>query len=430
MAKKAKKKAKRKAKKKPIRPKPEPKVRHHEIVEMPISELEPAGYNPRKIDDQSLAGLGASLERFGMLEPVVFNKRAGRVVGGHQRLKALVERGVERTQVVVVDFDETDERAANVTLNNPAIAGRFDSRLQEVLDSVKAEIPEDVFTELRLDQLDTTPPVELNEGETPEPPAEPKTQLGDMILLGRHRLICGDSTNIETVAQLLDGAKPGIMVTDPPYGFEYDPDWRNDPAQAGASSMGAPGGGAVGKVKNDDRADWSDAWLLFPGDVAYVWHGAIHATTVCRSLVATSFLIRAQIIWNKGRIAISRGHYHWGHEPCWYGVRKNRTAKWCGDRKQSTMWDIPKNQSSETGHGTQKPIECMARPLRNHDFNEVYDPFLGSGTTLVAAEQLGKVAYGCELDPRYCDVIVERFRSICPNEKVVVVRAGEEREWR
>jgi DNA modification methylase len=159
------------------------------------------------------------------------------------------------------------------------------------------------------------------------------------------------------VAAVLAGVQPHLMVTDPPYGVAYDPAWRN---RAGLSSTLR-----VGKVENDDRADWREAWALFPGEVAYVWHGALHATTVAESLTACGFEIRAQIIWAKERLVMGRGHYHWQHEPCWYAVRG--TGHWSGDRKQTTLWQIAsKGQDAETTHGTQKPVECMARPLRNN----------------------------------------------------------------
>lgn len=401
-----------------------PKVVHHEIIEMDLADLTPADYNPRVIKKPAFEGLGASLDRFGMLQPIVWNKRSSTIVGGHKRIEALEQRGVERTQVVVVDLSPTEERAANLTLNNPAIAGEFDSSLQEVLDSVKLELPEDVFVGLRLDELDMTPPEELNEGTTPDPPKKPKTKLGDIITLGRHRLICGDSTDAETVARLLDGAKPGIMVTDPPYGVEYDPEWRE------RDGLGAD---RLGKVANDNRSDWREAYDRFPGDVAYVWHASLFIAEVALSIEASGMLRRSLIIWDKGTLLISRGHYHWQHEPCWYSVRKGKTARWCGDRKQSTVWSIARRGADgedQTEHATQKPIECMARPLRNHDFSECYDPFLGSGTTLIAAEQLGKTCFGAELSEAYVDVIVGRYLSLFPDHEVTRERKGKVRPWR
>ena len=187
-----------------------------------------------------------------------------------------------------------------------------------------------------------------------------------------HKLLCGDSTKPEDVAKLLHGDKPFIMVTDPPYGVDYDPDWR--------VASGLQERGANGEVHNDTQCDWRDAWRLFPGDVAYVWHAGRYASTVQDSLEAVGLLIRAQIVWAKNQMVIGRGAYHWKHEPLWYAVRDGATARWVGGRDQTTVWEIDKNRASETGHSTQKPLECMARPIRNHgaEGDIVYDPFVGS----------------------------------------------------
>jgi DNA modification methylase len=165
-------------------------------------------------------------------------------------------------------------------------------------------------------------------------------------------------------------------------------------------------------VRNDDQADWAAAWGLFPGNIAYVWHGALHATTVAESLVANGFTVRAQIIWAKERLVMSRGDYHWQHEPCYYAVRTK--GHWTGDRKQTTLWNIAGGgQDSKTTHSTQKPVECMRRPMQNNSNpgQAVYDPFLGSGTTLIAAETSGRVCLAMELEPRYVDVAVRRWQA-------------------
>jgi DNA modification methylase len=230
------------------------------------------------------------------------------------------------------------------------------------------------------------------------------TSVGDTWCLGCHRLVCGDSTDANTVMTLLGSSEPHLMVTDPPYGVDYDPAWRHR-VRVNKSAR-------VGKVQNDERADWQAAWALFPGAIAYVWHGALHATTVAESLVRHGFTIRAQIIWAKERLVIGRGDYHWQHEPCWYAVRKK--GNWTGDRKQTTLWNIPSGgQDIETIHGTQKPVECMRRPMLNNSNpgQAIYDPFLGSGTTLIAAETTQRVCFGVELDPRYVDVSVRRWQA-------------------
>jgi DNA modification methylase len=232
----------------------------------------------------------------------------------------------------------------------------------------------------------------------------------------RHRILCGDSTKAEDVSRVLGGRKPFIMVTDPPYGVEYDPEWR---LNAGLNKEWQTR--AEGKVANDDQVDWSATYRLSPTHVAYVWHAGRHAADLVVNLRAAEFDVRTQIIWSKPSLVIGRGHYHWQHEPCWYAVRKGGSAKWCGDRTQSTIWVI-KNMHRTQGdvddgktiHGTQKPVECMARPIRNHGGkdDDVYDPFLGSGTTIIAAEQLGRRCFGLELEPKYCDVICQRWAKL------------------
>ena len=205
----------------------------------------------------------------------------------------------------------------------------------------------------------------------------------------------------------LAGAVPHLMVTDPPYGVSYDPSWRNE---AGVSSTSR-----TGKVANDDRADWREAWALFPGEVAYVWHAAIHARTVAESLEACGFVVRSQIIWSKSRFVLGRGDYHWQHEPCWYAVRKGGTGHWQGARDQATIWPIASGEDDgATGHGTQKPVACMRRPIEHNseDGDSVYEPFSGSGTTLIAAERTGRRCFALELDPRYVDVAVTRWQSL------------------
>jgi DNA modification methylase len=177
----------------------------------------------------------------------------------------------------------------------------------------------------------------------------------------------------------------------------------------------------IGQVRNDERADWSASWALFPGRIAYVWHGALHATTVQESLIREGFTIRAQIIWAKERLVIGRGDYHWQHEPCWYAVRTK--GNWTGDRKQTTLWTIPSGgQDTETIHGTQKPVECMRRPMLNNSMpgEAVYEPFLGSGTMLIAAQTSGRSCFAIELDPLYVDVAVRRWQAFTGDQATLL----------
>lgn len=247
----------------------------------------------------------------------------------------------------------------------------------------------------------------VDEDATPELEEHVISRPGDVWLMGEHRLICGDSTDPEVVSRLLGGECPVLMITDPPYGVEYDPAWRHE--------MGINNSGRRGKVLNDERADWREAWALFPGCIAYVWHGALHAATVAGSLTGEGFAIRAQIIWAKSRLVIGRGDYHWQHEPCWYAVRDK--GNWLGDRKQTTLWTIATQgddaEDADTIHGTQKPVECMRRPIVNHVElgGLVYEPFMGSGTTLIAAESVSRICRGVELHPAYVDVAVRRWQA-------------------
>jgi DNA modification methylase len=248
---------------------------------------------------------------------------------------------------------------------------------------------------------------------TPEVPENPVTQSGDIWLLGGHRIGCGDSTSAVDVEPVLAGSRPDLMVTDPPYGVTYDPSWR---ARRRVNS----GKLAQGKVLNDDRADWRQAYALFTGDVAYVWHAATHGDVVAADLAACGLQLRAQVVWVKQTHTLSRGHYHWRHETCWYAVRKGKAGHWQGDRTQTTVWEITSNnpfgnrqREQSWGHGTQKPVECMRRPIVNNSRSGqlVYDPFLGSGTSLIAAEMTGRICCGLELSPAYVDVILRRWQA-------------------
>ena len=253
-----------------------------------------------------------------------------------------------------------------------------------------------------------------DEDAAPAVEEKPVTKPGDIWCLGDHRIICGDSTDVATVQALLGSVKPPLMVTDPPYGVNYDPEWRH---RAGVNNSTR-----TGRVVNDERSDWAEAWHLFPGSIAYVWHGALHAGTVAQSLEREGFTIRAQIIWAKERLVIGRGDYHWQHEPCWYAVRSK--GNWTGDRKQTTLWSISsREQDAETVHGTQKPVECMRRPILNNTSpgEAIYEPFLGSGTALIAAETVKRTCFAVELSPVYVDVAVRRWQAFTGEKAALLV---------
>ncbi|HEV7299819.1 MAG TPA: DNA methyltransferase [Tepidisphaeraceae bacterium] len=382
-----------------------------DITLRPTESITPYEHNPR-VNDGAVDAVAASLKAFGFRQPIVVDAEDVIVVG-HTRWKAARKLGLAMVPVhVAADLTPAQARAYRIADNATNELAEWDKLLLPAelqgLQAMDVDLGLLGFDPAELDRLlvgegkdgltdpDDVPPV----------PAEPVTQPGDLWTLGDHRVLCGDSTVVKDVERLLDGAVPFLMVTDPPYGVSYNPEWRH---QAGLNESSR-----TGKVQNDDRVDWTDAYRLFPGHVAYVWHAGVHASEVSANLQAAGFGVRAQIIWRKPRFVIGRGAYHWGHEPCWYAVREGGSAKWCGDRSQSTVWDIAqRDDTGDTVHGTQKPVECMARPVRNHGGKEdaVYDPFLGSGTTVMAAEQLGRRCCGMEISPGYVDVIVQRWEA-------------------
>lgn len=388
----------------------------------PIERLVPYVRNPRKNDEQ-VERMVAAIREFGFRIPVVA-KSDGTVVDGHLRLKAALKLGLTEVPVALADeLTDAQVKAFRLLANRSANWAAWDEDLLalelEELQAMAFDVSLTGFDAGEIDSLLAKPTTEglTDPDEVPEPPAEPVSKPGDVWILGRHRLMCGDSTSANDVGRLLTGVRPHLMVTDPPYGVEYDPAWRNE-ALSGQKTK------RTGMVLNDDRADWREAWALFPGDVAYVWHGALHAATVAESLVACGFGIRSQIIWAKERLVLSRGHYHWMHEPCWYAVKGK--AHWSGDRKQVTIWNIPsKGQDADTIHGTQKPVECMKRPMENNSSpgQAVYEPFSGSGTTIIAAEITGRACLAMELNPAYVDVAVKRWEDFM-GEKAVLEDVG------
>ncbi|MBL6425910.1 MAG: site-specific DNA-methyltransferase [Maritimibacter sp.] len=380
----------------------------HQIEDRPVEALIPFANNARTHSAEQVALIAGSIREFGFNNPVLVDGQNG-VIAGHGRLLAANKLGLKTVPVIELGhLSEAQKRAYILADNRLAERAGWDRELLSLELGDLSELGVDLdaigFDGAELDELLSLGTDDLKEEDIPEVPAEPVSRIGDVWLLGNHRIICGDATDKATVDRLLDGVQPHLMVSDPPYGVEYDPAWRNE---AGASKTRR-----TGKVLNDDRADWRAAWALFPGDVAYVWHGALHAKTVAESLTAAGFDIRSQIIWAKDRLVLSRGHYHWQHEPCWYAVRGK--GHWSGDRKQSTLWSIPnRDQDAETVHGTQKPVECMRRPILNNSNvgQAVYEPFAGSGTTIIAAESTKRMCLAVELDPAYVDVCVLRWQT-------------------
>ena len=387
------------------------------VERRPLASLIPYARNARTHSDEQVAQIAASMREWGWTNPVLVDEDGG-IIAGHGRVLAARSLGYSDVPVMVArGWTEAQRRAYVLADNQLALNAGWNPELLSVELTGLAELGFDLDL-LGFPDLDALM-VEKTEGLTdpddvPETPADPVTRLGDVWVMGRHRIVCGDCTDPLVVDKVLAGVKPHLMVTDPPYGVEYDANWRTTARNGDGSLLSTGSGRAKGKVENDGRADWREAWALFPGDVAYVWHAGNKAHIVAESLIETGFDIRAQVIWAKSNLVIGRGHYHPKHEPCWYAVRKSATGHWAGDRKQTTLWQIDKPQKSETGHSTQKPVECMKRPIENNSSagQAVYEPFSGSGTTIIAGEMTGRSIHAIELNPAYVDVAVMRWQEL------------------
>jgi DNA modification methylase len=376
----------------------------------PLERLIPSPRNARTHSDAQVAEIAGSIRAFGFTNPILVGEE-GDVVAGHGRLAAARVLGLTEVPVIKLSgLTELQRRQLVLADNRIALNAGWDLEMLHLelkdLSSLGADLSLIGFTEQELAKaLSSGVTLGLtDEDETPEPAEVAVSAPGDIWCLGAHRVGCGDSTDPKFVGALLGTTKPHLMVTDPPYGVDYDPAWRHQ--------RGLNNSKRRGKIKNDECADWSAAWSLFPGSIAYVWHAALQSATFVQSLERTGFSLRAQIIWAKERLVMGRGDYHWQHEPCWYAVREK--GHWTGDRKQTTLWTIPSGgQDAETKHSTQKPVECMRRPmLNNSDLGQaVYEPFLGSGTTLIAAQTTGRVCFAIEIDPLYVDVAIRRWQA-------------------
>ena len=379
---------------------------------VPIEDVKADPANLRQHDERQIDLIASSLGKWKQQKPIVVDAD-GVIIAGHGVLAAAKKLGWTHVDVVRSSLTGTDRVLYGIADNRLAELSRWDNlALAELLTGLDAADLDSLgFTAEDMTAITAPPP---NEGLTdpddvPAPPDEATTKPGDLWVLGNHRLLCGDSTKTGDVERLLGDSKPELCVTDPPYGVNYNPQWRSDAASKGHLAYAAR---RVGKVANDDRADWRETWALFPGSVIYSWHPAgapslVHAA----ALQDSGFAIRMQIIWAKSNYRIGRGDYHVRHEPSWYAVRKGKPAQRNDDRTQTTLWSINLDKNVEGGHSTQKPVECMARPIRNHLFEDVYEPFAGSGTTIIACEMLGRRCFAIEIEPRYCDVVVNRWEK-------------------
>lgn len=399
-----------------------------------IGELTADPKNRRKRTARNVGMIVDALQKVGASRSIVIDEH-GEVLAGNGVVEAAAEAGITKLRVVDADGETIIAvRRTGLTPKQKRDLAIYDNRAGELAEWDVAQLRqdrengEDLSAFFFDDELSALLDVKDKAGRT-DPDVVPDVRAtdvkpGDLFALGSHRLLCGDCTANADVERLLSGAVPLLMVTDPPYGVNYDPSWR---AAAGINKNTKK----LGKVANDDRADWTAAWQLFPGVVAYVWHGGLKSATVQASLELCKFNVRAQIVWAKDRLALSRGDYHWQHEPCWYAVKEGQPGHRNGDRMPSTLWRIatpaPKSTTDQSDvstvwevptredgghcHGTQKPVECMARPIRNHRAPSVYEPFSGSGTTIIAAEMLSRACFAIEIDPTYVQVAIDRWEK-------------------
>jgi DNA modification methylase len=421
-----------------------------DICDVLLSEIQPAPYNPREISDEALTGLRESLERFGVVDLLVINKRNMRIVSGHQRYKVLQEAGVEKVTVIMVDVDEISEMAMNVTLNSQEIAGQWTAALIPLLEKLRTENG-DAYIALRMKELrdDVRELEKENKGmgrtlpdDLPEPPKEVISKLGDLWILGDHRLLCGDSTKDEDVARLMDGHKANLFATDPPYCVDY--------TGAGRPTGGKDWSGVYHEIDIPDAGvfikSFYEAGLkhIKENTALYLWHASKRRAMiegVCDSL---NLLIHQQIIWVKPCAILTYSFYSWRHEPCllmW--IKGNKPPYRPKDKSIGSVWTVDfvrsgdptkpeyhtdvweldwegKKRNSGIDHPTVKPTEVFAIPMRVHTSvgDICYEPFCGSGSQIIAGERLSRRVFAMEIEPFFVDVAIKRWEEFTGQKAV------------
>jgi len=398
------------------------------IEKKKLSELIPADYNPRKDlqpGDPEYEKLKRSLDQFGYIDPIIWNKATGRVVGGHQRLKVLKDSGIEEVECVVVNLDEEHEKALNIALNK--ISGEWDkdklSLLITDLQGTDFDVSLTGFDQAELDDLfkyDLKDKVHDDDFDVDEELKKPIfSKSGDVWKLGEHRLICGDSTKAETYETLMNGKLANLVITDPPYNVNYK----------------AP----AGKIKNDNLSEdkfyqfllaaFTNTEKAMANDASiYVFHADTEGLNFRKAFQDAGFYLSGCCIWKKNSLVLGRSPYQWIHEPILFGWKKKGKHMWYSGRKESTVWEYDKPKKNGD-HPTMKPVPLLCYPIMNSSMTccLVLDPFGGSGSTLIACEQTKRVCYTAELDEKYCDVIVNRYiETVGSTAGIKVIRDGVE----
>lgn len=390
-----------------------------------ISQLVPYVNNARTHSDAQVKKLRASLREFGFINPVIIDSEYN-VIAGHGRILAAKEEGIEKVPCVFVDYLTPAQKKAYILADNRmAMDAGWDEELLRVeIEALQAEsfdvgltgFDEKDIAELFAGEEDDAQDDDFDVDEELQKP--PVTKSGDVWLLGNHRLICGDSTKAETYEVLMDGRKANLVVTDPPYNVNYE--------------------GSAGKIQNDSMNEEAfekflfDAYTQMNAAMAedasiYVFHSDSHGLAFRKAFEEAGFYLSGCCIWKKQSLVLGRSPYQWQHEPCLYGWKKKGKHQWYSDRKQTTIWEFDKPKKNGD-HPTMKPIPLIAYPIRNSSMSNciVLDPFGGSGSTLIACEQLGRICHTIELDEKYCDVIVKRYiEQVGSADGVSVVRDGE-----
>ena len=387
----------------------------------------PANWRTHPKDQQK--ALAGALAEVGWVGQVLVNRTTGHVVDGHLRVELAISRAEPSVPVLYVELTEAEEHLVLATLDPlAAMATAEKDALAALLAGLETE--DAALARMLADLADEHGIRRANLGDPDDIPTVPDdkdvyVKPGDLWVLGDHRLLCGDATDSPAVARLLDGAEPTLLATDPPYGVSLDPTWRdgvyNELGPAEQPYMRTTGHTNT-TLSGDTRVDWSEAFALVPSiTVGYVWHAGVHAAAVAEGLVGIGFEIVAQVIWDKGLFAMGRSWYHWAHEPCWVIRKPGIPNLFHGSRDQSTIWRAPSPKMIMAGsteekqdHPAQKPVVLFETPIRNHlrAGEAMYDPFIGSGTTIIAAETLGRRCYGMELEPRYVQVSLERWQAL------------------
>ena len=398
-----------------------------ELKVLPISVLKPAEYNPRKKlkpGDREYKKIKDSIEEFGFADPLVVNADMT-IIGGHQRLNVAIDLGYTEVPCAVVDVDKTREKALNIALNK--ITGEWDEQLlADLLTDLKDADYDLDYTGFDAPEVDALfsniydKKVKEDDFDVDKELKQPCfSQSGDLWLLGRHRVICGDSTGEEVYTRLMDGEKANLVLTDPPYNVDVEE--------------------TAGKIMNDNMEDSEfhkfllSAYRCMHSNLAddgsiYVWHADTEGINFRTAFKEAGFYLSGCCIWVKNALVLGRSPYQWRHEPCLFGWKQKGKHQWYGDRKQTTVWEYDKPRASKD-HPTMKPVNLMSYPIKNSTMTNgiVLDPFLGSGSTLIACCETDRVCRGIELDPKFVDCSVKRYIEWADGryDDVFLIRDGQ-----